>query len=500
MLIVRTAKLDKLRKSIGSDMFGRAARAFPEVSDGPISHLHHWAKITPNAKAMVGPNLTLTWQELLTQVQLVARWLREQELTGGVLIDAQDEYERIYSLACFHEGLFFAGLPASYDHAALKKLGFANILTVNPDLTSGHLKLIIISNSSLDSSTQGLAVLQPAEVASTDLVRVVFSSGTTGLPKPTPFTLELQNGRAESASEHYMKQAPFFTTVGFRTTAGSTCLFLDIWRGATNFTPGSPAANLSMIRRHKVRGIMGSPTALDALRLAAASSDSSDLEVEEIVSAGSFVHPLLANRLAETFGCKVTNVYGSTEAGLMAHSDATTTPNDVCELYPGVEIRIVGDEGQSLDSGQSGALLVKTPYMRVRYLDGDPFDPIDSGNLFNPGDLAELDSQGKLRLLGRQDDVINISGVKIAPKPIEDFAIESLGVSEAASMLATNQDGRNFHVMFVVSDEQLDPVELLKKLKSKFQLKSPQLVMQVPNIPKNEMGKVSRKAQIETLA
>jgi len=476
--------------------------ARPAIGDGPIAHLHHWARNTPSNPALVGPNLSLSWAELLEQVQKLSQWLRGQELTGGVLIDATDEFEKIYSLACVHEGIFFAGLPSRHEHQKLKDLGFTTVLTLKADFESELLNVLVFENKTsrqLEAVKQGL---QPKPLLGGSLARVVFSSGTTGLPKPTPFSFDLQAARVFSAGQHYMKQNPFFTMVGFRTTAGSTCFFLDLWRGSVNLTPGSPKKNLRMIRAHGVKGVMASPTALDALRAAHVAGDSQAISksfsLEEIVSAGSFVHPKMAKAISEAFDAKVTNVYGSTEAGLISFSDATTDPNDLTILYPDVEITILKETGEKAAVGEPGKILLRTPYMRIDYLENSTFSPIDQSELFEPGDLGFLTEAGQLKVLGREDDLINLSGIKIDPRPIEDYVLANFQVDEAVSMLATNQDGKTFHVMFVVSNDQLNPLDLKDRIHLVFGNKSPQLVIQTDAIAKNQMGKVSRRVQIQT--
>ena len=429
---------------------------------------------------------------------MVAQWLRYQNLVGGVLIDAKDEYEKIYALACIHEGLFFSGLPNDYDESELKTLGYNTVLTVNADRASTELNILLLGNSTIGSNDSVPNDFLPAGLSSDDLIRVVFSSGTTGRPKPTPFTLGLQSARVLAASRHYMKQSPFLTTVGFRTTAGSTCFFLDLFRGSLNLTPGSARHNLGLIHTYKVQGVMGSPVSLDAIRLQVEQSQGLSIELQEIVSAGSFIQPALAQKIAKTFSARVTNVYGSTEAGLIGYSDATEDPNDSLSLYPEVELRVVTPEGIDAGPDEPGKLLVKTPYMTSEYLDPKSSGSSAPTEYFEPGDIGILGSDHKLKIVGREDDMINLSGIKIDPRPIEEHAISLGGLTEAVSMLATNQHGKNFHMMFVVGPNPIETSELQKKLEGQFKIKSPQLVVQVPSIPKNEMGKVSRKAQIET--
>ena len=468
----------------------------PALDLGPVAHLAHWAKLKPNSMALVGPKLALSWRELHHWVQAQARLLRDAKVTGGVLIAAQGELEKILALACLHEGLFFASLPPNFDHSELAKLGFTTIFGEQVQ-HSGELRTLAPQPMGPESLVPTESDFVPNPLQSMDLVQVVFTSGTTGLPKATPFSLGLQSGRVLSVHQS-VKLRRILTMVSFRTMAGSAILFLDLWRGQTNLTPGTPKQNLELAKDHHVELLAGSPAVLDALGNQARSQEVQIESVKAVMTGGAFIHPKVAQRLAETFQCHVMNVYASTEGGLAAFSDATNTPNDLCLPYPGVKIKIVDQDGKELPAGHKGRILIDGPQMRLSYLGPEGFNPQDSGEYFEPGDLGYLDENGLVKVLGREDDILNLSGVKIDPRQIEEFAMNELGIPEAVSMLATDQNGKTFHIMFVVSSDQIDSKVLVAKMRQVFKNKAPQMVMQLSEIPRNEMGKVARRVTIET--
>ena len=473
-------------------IFEKEQRVPVELSLGPISHIEHWAKLKPDDIAIAGPSLSMSWKQLLESVLQVAGQLEGQAVKGSVLVAAQGEFERIYALACTYLGLASASLPAGLTHSELADLGFSTIVTADTGLSSEFLKVAKVSPIAGSSPT-----VQSHKWQAGEIYKFVFSSGTTGKPKAAIFPFEVSNARVMAASAHYMRQSPFFTVVGLSTTAGNTCMFLDLWRGSTNLVPGQVAANVALAKRYRPKGIMGSPTNLEGFAKELAKSTSGDVEIEEAVSAGSFITQKLAASVAQLLGCKVTNVYGSTEAGLIAFSDATLDESAGLELYPGVQVTVVDGLGQALPSGEAGQLLVQNPYTIPGYLLDQSQESFVEGQ-FRSGDLGYLDDRGKLQLAGREDDLINLSGLKIDPRPIEQHVIEKFGFQEAASMLATNQHGKQFHIMLVASDAPVDENAVRDYLFSVYRTSAPQRIQALNKLPRNEMGKVPRKILIQT--
>lgn len=479
----------------------------PALDAGPIAHLNHWAQIAPNSLALKGPNLSLSFAQLQNEVLRLAAWLRTKGLRGGVLINATQEYERIYALACLHEGLFSAGLPDQLTHEELRDLGFQTIISATAGTTSQFLTVLDLRSVSKGELESVDIKISSKGFDSGAVQRVIFSSGTTGKPKPTAFSAQLLRNRVEAAGKHYMRQAPFFVLVGFRTVAGNTCFFLDLFRGAVNLVPADSAWNAKQLKLMRVKGLMGSPVALEgvskeitaAVSKAQTNNASSETgatltDLDEVVSAGSFVSPIAARKLGESFGCKVTNVYGSTEAGLIAFSNAAQEPNDLCKLYPDVQVQILGDDGQILPQGEFGRISLRTPYMVTSYLG----EPEEDGEFFEPGDIGALLGGRTIKISGREDDLINLSGFKIDPRPIESYVMNKHPGAEALCVLATDQNGRSFHLMLVASEEEIDLNALQVELLTVYRKAAPQALRAVGSLKRNEMGKVARRVNIET--
>lgn len=465
----------------------------------PITHLQTHAAQMPNGVAIQGPTLTLTWKQLAEQVALLAGFLKSQNISpgSGVLIRTSPELERIYLLAALKTGLFSASEPAVIDSQYLISIGFRYLLTSDSNHQIEGLKTVLVPPTLRADGSALESISEEFQIG--DISRVVFSSGTTGSPKAIPFSADLLARRIRAANDHYMAESPFLTTLGLGTISGNTCFYLDLWRGTTHFVPGSASYNWKVIQSFGIKGVMCSPSSLELLvREAEASPSTTSLKVAE--TAGGFLNPRLAERATLALRAKIINIYGSTEAGLVTNVEASNgNPFLAGAPYPGVNIRIEDEAGEILPTGAEGVVAVQTPYQAPEYLSAPKSESgkFDRG-FFYSGDMGKVDEDGNLHLSGRVDDLINLNGQKINPHPIEAEALARFNLSEAVCVLAENQNGKSFHVMFVVSDQVVDTISIEKALYSVFRTRAPQKVMQIDSVPKNAMGKIPRHALIET--
>jgi acyl-coenzyme A synthetase/AMP-(fatty) acid ligase len=469
-------------------------RDLPTLEAGARTHLEYWAERKPDGLAIVGPNLQLTWSQLTSEVNKFAQWLLSQDVEGGVVVDSVDESERLQILGCMVAGIPTVAFDPQLSAEDYVGMGFSTLITTLGTSDFENLRVIAPPIAGFPPVDQGLALESPKPES---LARVILTSGTTGKPKAAPFSYSLLAKRIDMASSHYMREQPYLSTVGVRTIAGNVCLFLDVWRGTTNFVPGSPARNIELVSKYGIRGLMGSPTGIDALAKALQKGTTRALQLAEITSAGSFIAPKLAKAASAALGCKITNLYGSTEAGQIAYSNACDDPNNILTPYPGVEISLLGEESETDSDPVPQLLLVKNSYLITGYLTKFGLEPIPEG-VFVSGDLGRLLPSGQVEIGGRNDDLINLSGLKIDPRPIEEFTLKNFDVDEAVCVLATNQNGKTFHIMFVVAEQPVDTVKIASALFTVFRRSAPQAVQQVDTVSRNEMGKVPRQASIET--
>lgn len=473
-------------------------RLRPDLSLGPIEHLKHWAVAKPNDLAMVGPSLKLTFSELWVQVTSVAANLANAGVTRGdkVIVDFEGEYERIYSLACMMVGAVSAGPPDRADYSWLKQMGFSHALVPATSEKYGELNQIEISQRTLDSWI-AIPVEQIVSFEDFEIVRVVFSSGTTGQSKGICFSFGALMARNASADEQYMSASPFYCLLSFRTISGNTSFFLELWRGQVGYVPGTAEWNWKQIVAKRIAGIMASPFHLQHLVDVANESTEKADSLRIVHSAGSFLPNQLGLQATKVFDAEVIDIYGSTEVGLVAKMTITDEGSDYLgTLYPGVDVQVLREDGTQCDEGEIGELSVSTPYIANGYLAAGGAAEAFAEDRFVSGDLGFLDGNQMLRLAGRKDELINLGGFKIDPLPIEQRVKSEPEVSDALCVVATDQNGKQYHVMLVVVEGSVDVNSLQANLKAKFGVSSPQRIVPVATLPRNLMGKLVRRANI----
>jgi UDP-N-acetyl-D-mannosaminuronic acid dehydrogenase len=150
------------------------------------------------------------------------------------------------------------------------------------------------------------------------------------------------------------------------------------------------------------------------------------------LSSGGPIDAELAAQAAAALGAPVRQIYGSTETGLIAYQPASVAeqpwPADsVGVAAPGVRLRVeASDEADAADAGQ---LYVHTPTLFTGYL-GAPSPSRTSDGFYDTGDLARVDSEGRIFLSGRKATFVNVGGRKVNPRRIERIIAGHRGVRE----------------------------------------------------------------------
>lgn len=182
----------------------------------------------------------------------------------------------------------------------------------------------------------------------------------------------------------------------------------------------------------------------------------------------------------------------------------TTKPGSACHTIPGVFAELVDDDGNPVDVG-GGYLTITRPWpSMLRGIWGDPERYAETywsrfpGRYF-AGDGAKLDEDGYLWLLGRVDDVMNISGHRISTTEVESALVDHPAVAEAAVVGATDDTTGQAIVGYVIlvgsvaaSDDLRDELRAHVAVKLG-PIARPRNVFLVPDLPKTRSGKIMRR-------
>lgn len=330
-------------------------------------------------------------------------------------------------------------LPSGIDYAvayqAVVRAG-AIATGINPRLGSREVAHI------LDRCAPALVIDRPVEAAAgpgdpaarhldtatTDPVAIVWTGGTTGVPKGAWFDHAGLRAMAEGAAplsapgDRRLSPLPF-AHVGYMTRAWD-----ELAHRITTVvvpTPWTAAAALDLIDRERVTVCQGVPTQyrlmLDHPRLA--TCDTSHLRLAGIGAAR--IPPELVAEMTTALGCPVVVRYASTEASLATGTrltdDAATVCSTVGRPNGGVELRVVDDAGAPAGVDEVGHVLLRSRAMMRGYWN-DPEATkrsIDEAGWMHSGDLATLDEEGYVHIVGRLKDMIIRGGENIYPREIE---------------------------------------------------------------------------------
>ena len=183
-------------------------------------------------------------------------------------------------------------------------------------------------------------------------------------------------------------------------------------------------------------------------------------------------------------------------------------PGSAMIPIPGVSADVVTEEGESVPNGSGGYLVLTEPWpsmLRTIWGDDDRFQETywskyEKQGWYFAGDGAKKDSDGDLWVLGRVDDVMNVSGHRLSTTEIESALVSHPKVAEAAVVGAKDEDTGQAVVAFVIlRDEAGDGGEdivadLRKHVRKEIgPIATPRQIMIVPELPKTRSGKIMRR-------
>src|SRR6185295_9781210 len=285
--------------------------------------------------------------------------------------------------------------------------------------------VVWLSSELLQSSTTGAVdALGGAggtvdnRVASDDPVAIVFTSGTTGIPKGAFYTHQNLLALAEIEGRRHASGAPPFPKhlaagLSFAHIGTMARIAVQIGNRAASLVHDTfdPAAVLEVIERERLPHLGGIPTQIIML-LDHPDRPHRDLSsLEAVLIGGAPAAPALIRRIQESLGVVVSVRYSSTEVGIATASLADDPPEvlatTVGKATPGVELRIVDGDNRPLPTGTAGEVVVRSPAtMRGYWRDPEATAAtLDAEGWVHTGDLGWLDAGGYLHLRGRQSEM-----------------------------------------------------------------------------------------------
>lgn len=268
-----------------------------------------------------------------------------------------------------------------------------------------------------------------------DVINIQFTSGTTGSPKGATLTHHniLNNAYFAGAAMAFGPDDRLCIPVPLYHCFGMVLgTLLCLSHGATMVFPAESfdaQEVLRAVQEEGCTGLHGVPTMFISLL---DRPDFSDYDVSTLrtgIMAGSPCPIEVMKRVTSQLNMsQVTIGYGMTETSPLSFQSATDTPLDkrvatVGRIHPHVEVKIVDVEGRIVPRGQSGELCTRGYSVMPGYW-GDPAktaEAIDAAGWMRTGDLAEMDADGYVNIVGRVKDMVIRGGENIYPREVEEF-------------------------------------------------------------------------------
>jgi acetyl-CoA synthetase len=279
----------------------------------------------------------------------------------------------------------------------------------------------------------------PVDTSADDPAILIYTSGTTGNPKGALHAHRVLLGHLPGVelSHDFLPQPGdrFWTPADWAWIGGLLDVLLPaLHHGiavvACRFKKFSPEAAVALIQAHAIRNVFLPPTALKMLK-AARGLDLSKLGLRSIASGGETLGAELIEWGRAQMGVTINEFYGQTECNMLISSCAALEaplPGTMGHPVPGHDVDVIdAGTGTVVPSDTEGAIavLAPDPVMFIGYWNNpaataEKFVVGPSGRWLLTGDRGIRDGKGRIRFLGRDDDIISSAGYRIGPAEVED--------------------------------------------------------------------------------
>ncbi|MFJ4628200.1 acyl-CoA synthetase [Streptomyces sp. NPDC088847] len=478
--------------------------------------LRRSARRTPARVAVDYGERSWTYEELDDAVSRAATVLLDQGLTPGDRVGSYGHNSDAYLigfLACARAGLVH--VPVNHnltgdDLAYIIGQSGSTLVLTDPDLAGqlpDDVRTLPLRNAD-DSLLDRLPSAEPydgPEPRTEDLVQLLYTSGTTALPKGAMLThraLVHEYLSAITALDLSAGDRPVHSLPLYHSAQMHVFLLPYLAVGATNIILDAPDGDrlFDLIEAGRVDSLFAPPTVWIGLanRPDFATRDLSGLR-KAYYGASIMPVPVLERLRERLPKLAFYNCFGQSEIGPLATvlgPDEHKGRMDSCGrpvLF--VDARVVDEEGKDVPDGTPGEVVYRSPQLCEGYWD-KPEETAAAfrDGWFHSGDLAVRDAHGFFTVVDRVKDVINSGGVLVASRQVEDVLYTHEGVAEVAVIGLPDDRWIEAVTAVVVPRGEVTESQLVDHAKEKLaHFKAPKRVVFVDELPRNASGKILKR-------
>ncbi|UOF02247.1 class I adenylate-forming enzyme family protein [Bdellovibrio reynosensis] len=438
-----------------------------------------------NLPLLITSNGTITYGQLLLKAKVKAEGLDQyKKCRIGIFADDIESFWASF-FACWLSDNIPVPIPKGsdndYQSHILKSAGLVGYF-------KNH-NFVLISNETHIGEVD--AILNTYNVGA-----ILFTSGSTGKPKGVVLGKDalLVNAYSTKDKLNIPNGSKILIPVPFHFVSAISHFFVCALSRATihfNDACSFPQTFLGLIEEYKISGVGGSPIHAKWL----VESGYHLKGINWLMSSGDKLGPSITEKIiSETYEFQLFQVYGLTEVGgrvcIANRSELKVNSNTI-----GHSISCLSAKVDNHDGGNEGSLLVKGESLMLGYLDNlKNGEVLSSESYFNTGDQAKVSDNG-FEILGRNDDVFKVSGIKVSGPMVSDIAMSSGMLKDAwVSPMVHPLLGTVPCLLFTPKAENFDLIKLKQFLTGKLYPQArPRAFKCLENIPRTGSGKVIRR-------
>ncbi len=491
--------------------------------------LEHTAAILPEKTAIIHKDKTIDYQTLNERANQLANFFLTKGIPKGariaILLENSIHYVISYfailkigaievslNIAAGAESLKFilTDCQVSAIIAADTKINF--IQSIQSELAD--LKVVIFEEKNLETACSLMEIferydkiLNPVKIIDLDLASIVYTSGSTGKPRGVMLShLNLVHNtcsiiRYLGLGEH----DSILVVLPFYYIYGKSLLNTHIYVGGTIVIENRfafPNVVIQALQKYRVSGFSGVPSTFTFLLNRSTFAQENFADLRYITQAGGAMAPVITSRLMKILKDKqIFIMYGATEAAArIAYLEPSMLEQKlgaIGKAIPNVEIKILNAQGETCQPDEVGEIVVRGSNIMSGYWN----DPVETASVlkadgYHTGDLARMDADGYIYVVGRKKDMIKCGAHRISAQEIEAVLLQNPLVYEAAVIGVPDEMLGEAIKAFVVPVNGTDNVHLEIRNFCREKLpafKMPKYFEVMDALPKNASGKIMKE-------